>query len=89
MNFLGNGGYHLIKNPGDFAYRTEGGRRYLAMHCPKFDMCLIRIHQDAPDQANAIWNWDGNEAEPTIVPSIGCDIAPRCGQHRTISRGNY
>ena len=33
------------------------------------------------------WQWDGNEAEPTITPSIGCDAAPRCGCHRTITAG--
>lgn len=31
--------------------------------------------------------WDGNFAEPTITPSIGCDSPPRCGWHGSITKG--
>lgn len=91
MNFLGVGNYHLIKNPGDFAYRTDviNGIREtkLVTHCPKYQICYIRIHQDEHKDVNGVrtWKWDGNEAEPTITPSIGCDHL--CGQHKSIIKG--
>lgn len=89
LNYLGRGMYHLIEKPGDFAYRIDGADWQLAMHCPKFKVCYIPVHQapagDTP--LRRMWQWDGNEAEPTITPSIGCDLAPRCGAHRTIQRG--
>lgn len=88
MNYLGRGMYSSIEKPGDFAYRIDGNAWLLAMHCPKFKVCLIPIHQaPACESPQRTWQWDGNEAEPTIVPSIGCDAAPRCGAHRTIQRG--
>ena len=88
MNYLGRGMYEAIQQPGDFAYRIDGDRWQLAMHCPKFRICYVPIHQAAPtDGPPRTWQWDGNEAEPTITPSIGCDAAPRCGCHRTITAG--
>lgn len=88
MRYLGRGMYHLIEQAGDFAYRIDGADWQFAMYCPKFKVCLVPIHQAPPTETpRRTWQWDGNEAEPTITPSIGCDHAPRCGAHRTIQRG--
>ena len=91
MNFKGEGVYDFskgqIENPGDFGYRIDGDRRYLAMHCPKFGVCLIEIHKAEQDESKPIWKWDGNVYLPSIWPSIGCDKEPRCGSHRSIIFG--
>jgi hypothetical protein len=84
--------YSAIKKPGDFAYRIDrvGNREkwQLAMHCPKFGICYIPIHQgEATRSPIPTWWWNGNEERPTITPSVGCDAPPRCGQHRTIQDG--
>ena len=31
------------------------------------------------------WNWDGNEASPTVSPSIACQI---CGLHVVVTKGS-
>ncbi len=31
-----------------------------------------------------MWNWDGNIEQPTIRPSIACQV---CGWHKTITKG--
>lgn len=102
MRFVGKGVYHFgpggIEKPGDFGYRIdikremvdglmrEGpGEIQLAMHCPKYGVCMIPIHTAEP--VHPVWQWDGNWESPTIRPSIGCDNAPRCGAHRTITAG--
>jgi hypothetical protein len=45
--------------------------------------CQISIRLGEPE-AN-MHGWDGNETEPTIKPSIGCDS--RCGWHGHIING--
>ena len=89
-----------IEKPGDFGWRIDMDREqidgiwtdkcaqvYFVQHCPKFGVCMIKVHRAAPDQSTATWQWDGNFDAPTITPSIGCDAAPRCGAHRTITGG--
>ena len=93
--FKGKGTYHYgpggIEQPGDFGYRidTIDGVEHVqfAMYCPKFGVCLTKIHHGPPDAENAIWQWDGHWESPSIVPSIGCDLAPRCGQHTSVVAG--
>ena len=89
-----------IEQPGDFGWRIDLGRERIdgiwrdkivqiqfAQHCPKFGVCLIKVHQAPRDQSTATWWWNGSYEAPTIRPSIGCDNAPRCGAHRTITDG--
>lgn len=89
-----------IEQPGDFGYRidlervvTDGIARdvvkqvCIANWCPKFGVCMTRIHEAKPDRDTATWQWNGNWECPTVVPSIGCENAPRCGLHRTITNG--
>jgi len=70
---------------------TKPDGLYLEMPCPKLGTCRIpvnKISAGVTSRGNE-WFWDGNELEPTITPSIGCDIPPRCGQHRVIVKGKY
>ena len=91
-----------IEKPGDFGWKISLAVEQIdgvahdkivqvefAMHCRKFGVCLIRVHQAPPDEATATWQWDGNWEAPTIRPSIGCDGQLRCGSHRTVIRGVY
>jgi Family of unknown function (DUF6527) len=92
MSFKGKGVYHRgpggIEQPGDFGYRLDGDQSIeFVMYCPRFGVCYTKIHRATADASLAIWEWDGNFESPTIIPSIGCDIAPRCGQHVTIING--
>lgn len=91
MRFKGVGAYNHLKKDGDFAYRVDviDGHEHwqLALWCPKYKVCLTRIHRAPADRASATWEWDGNIEKPTITPSIGCDDAPRCGRHSVISNG--
>lgn len=63
---------------------------WLLMQCPKFGVCRVPVSRlpahDDP-QRGRVWQWDGDELAPTIRPSVGCDDAPRCGQHRVITEG--
>ena len=88
MRNLGRGMYTQIARDGDFAFRIDYGDKWeLHRWCPKFRVCIIKVHRGEPDQSQALWHWDGNEDEPTIRPSIGCDTPPRCGRHVTIIGG--
>lgn len=87
MRFLGVGAYHQIASDGDFAYRVDGDAWELHRWCPKFRACVTKIHRREPDAKTATWQWDGNLERPTIAPSIGCDAAPRCGRHVTVTAG--
>lgn len=65
---------------------------WLLMQCPKFGVCRVPVsRQPAHDdpQRGRVWQWEGDELAPTIRPSVGCDNAPRCGQHRVISAGAW
>lgn len=93
MSFKGKGVYNAgpggIEKDGDFGYRIDGDQWTFAQFCPKFGVCLIKIQVGEPNQANAIWGWDGDIEHPTIKPSIGCDLAPRCGRHKTVVKGEF
>lgn len=70
--------------------RADGA--WLVMPCPKFGTCAVPVDlapaHDDPVRGR-VWQWDGNGEAPTIVPSVGCDAKPRCGQHRVITRGAW
>lgn len=88
MNYKGEGGRDVLARLtelGDFAWVVSGGRRELARFCPK-GHCLIEVTTGAA--SHPVWHWDGNKEQPTIIPSIGCDVAPRCGRHDTVSSGH-
>lgn len=96
MRFRGIGVYGArdggIEQAGDFGYRMDQpqplyptGRIQIALHCPRFGICMIEISR-APAE-HPVWQWDGNVEMPTIRPSIGCDGPMRCGRHFTITNG--
>lgn len=91
MRCVGKGVYHAgpggIERLGDFGWRIDGDQVQIALFCPKFGVCLQRVHLAEPDAKTATWKWDGNWETPTIQPSIGCEIPPRCGQHMSIAAG--
>ncbi len=76
--------------PGEFALGpTLGADALLTMVCPNGKQeCGVALVLGAPDEIKKIHGWDGNEEEPTITPSIGCDNAPRCGWHGSITAGD-
>ena len=49
------------------------------------NVCTVGIVRGPPESPNHGWN--GNWDEPTITPSIGCDVSPRCGWHGSITKG--
>jgi hypothetical protein len=51
----------------------------------RFNKCSIGITKG--EAKHPVWHWDGNKEKPTITPSIGCDVKPRCGQHFSITNG--
>lgn len=53
----------------------------------KIRNCQVKLTLGAPDQAAARWHWNGDMNNPTISPSIGCDVPPRCGWHGHITNG--
>jgi Family of unknown function (DUF6527) len=94
MGYKGIGVYHAgldgIEVPGDFGYRVDNGRWEIALYCPKYGTCRQKIHRApavADDPTGPVWEWDGRIETPTIKPSIGCDVSPRCGQHMVIIDG--
>ena len=65
---------------------------WLVMPCPKKSYCEVPVHRGPPSEdgpRGRVWQWEGPEDAPTIKPSIGCDFAPRCGQHRVITNGRW
>lgn len=65
---------------------------WLLMPCPNKAWCEVPLTTgpacDDPVRGR-LWHWDGNSEAPSISPSIGCDNAPRCGQHRVITAGKW
>ncbi len=89
---LGIGGYTRIEHEGDFAFRRDGDHLELHHWCPKFLVCItpVRINTPAGDTPTGrYWNFDGNFECPSVSPSIGCDSAPRCGKHKTLTKGEF
>lgn len=71
-------------------FKEDGA--WLSMPCPKRGVCEVPVHRGAAyedAQRGRVWQWEGPEDAPTIKPSIGCDHAPRCGQHRVITNGEW
>lgn len=85
-----------LKNPGDFAFShwvadplSPTGFSPTQLHfvnpvC-RFNHCSIHITRGEASAPR--FHWDGNLDAPTITPSIGCDLKPRCGWHGHITNG--
>ena len=84
-------GERLRHNEFAFVQISRDDISAIVFWCPngKNRMCSIPITRgdQIEEQANRKWHWDGNEDEPTITPSIGCDAPPRCGWHGNITKG--
>jgi len=76
-------GYTLHRGKGF----TPDGVNEIRFPCrgKKFNGCVVRLTLGAANEAEARFHWDGNMAEPTVTPSIGCD--KRCGWHGHITKG--
>lgn len=77
----------IIERP-TIKQRADGP--WLLMPCPKKSWCEVPVtlgEAYTDPIRGLVWGWNGNVERPTITPSIGCDIAPRCGQHRVITNG--
>ncbi len=58
------------------------------MRCPNGKgACAVAIIRGPMSEIPHLHGWDGDMIEPTITPSIGCDLAPRCGWHGHITKG--
>lgn len=81
-----------LTEPGDFTYSapTEPKQHrtlyYNNPMCTRFAnrLCFITVVCGAPD--NPAHGWDGNLAQPTVQPSIGCETR-RCEFHGFIQKG--
>ena len=71
-------------------HRADGP--WLSMQCPKFGRCEVPVTSGPACEDSVrgrLWHWEGDEMAPTVTPSVGCDVAPRCGQHRVITAGAW
>lgn len=76
--------------------KAHSGKRRIKLACLSYIMKNGRIREGATcefpvkigshGELNGLkhWNWDGNEAVPTITPSIDCQI---CGLHVVVTKG--
>ena len=76
--------------------KANSGKRRLKLACLSYIMkdgriregtsCEFPVKVGSHGEVNGLkfWNWDGNEANPTISPSISCQI---CGLHVVITKG--
>jgi len=86
-----------VFSPAELPSGTDGfniavnadGTALLRMMCPgrSDKMCGVALVKGAPDADKKLHGWNGNFEAPTITPSIGCDLAPRCGWHGHIING--
>ena len=51
---------------GDYSWQTETATRHLTMLLPCGHYATL------PVEGDRAWQWDGNENEPTLNPSIQC-----------------
>lgn len=69
-----------IEEIGDFAWRTDGERRWLIVRTPSradaanintggYEQTSWPIHPHTTQNGHT-WHWDGNEDEPTLTPSL-------------------
>lgn len=66
-------GPHDRARPGDFFWKVKDGKRSLvvALPCQGGDYGLwVHWSIDHKNHCNASWSWDGNEASPTLTPSL-------------------
>lgn len=69
------------------AVHDSGGvmRALLQLWCEQ--QCTIPVRQGEPMMgASKVWGWDGNQAVPTVTPSIACS---KCGFHKTLVNGEW
>ena len=62
---------------GDFAWKSEGGVRYLVLAIPRqlpYEsdswMLVVLPVRIGPSEQGKFWRWNGSEAEPTLTPSV-------------------
>lgn len=68
-------------------HATKRHRAFLRLRCPisREGICRIPITR-GPAQLNMQWHWDGLLQQPTITPSIQCNV-PGCGRHFSLICG--
>lgn len=60
-------------------------RALLQLGCER--ACTIPVRQGEPRMGESkVWGWDGNEATPTVTPSIDCT---KCDFHKTLMNGDW
>lgn len=62
----------------------DDDRARVVVDCPRSTTgeCAFSCWQKSAQ--GAMWHWNGNEASPSISPSINCHV---CGRHFTITNG--
>lgn len=62
-------------DPGDFyLFSDSSGQKWFATCLPGGTNCCIPLRPllDSKTNNGHSWQWDGNEDEPTLTPSINC-----------------
>lgn len=96
-------GYADLNKPGDFYLNHVDGDKkiYLVFYCPcgkceRLHCCAIPIKEGL--KLPEYWQWDGNEEEPTLTPSIfrhvdiaahGDTPAHKCEWHGFLTKGVF
>ena len=65
--------FFLMDKPGHFYWDVRGGKRTLVVMIPnntKRGCVYSRWTIDFKNSNGDQWSWDGNEAEPTLTPSL-------------------
>lgn len=91
-------GEQIAKDEFAFVHEsTQPDKTAIVFHCrgtgrPRLCHVLIKRGVGGPldttlpnGNSSKVHGWDGNEQEPTLTPSIGCD--QRCGWHGHIIKG--
>lgn len=68
-----------VDNPGDFYWRTVNDQKHLGVAIPRPHAnfsgdWVLNLLPVEPGKANRgiSWQWDGNEDQPTLTPSVHC-----------------
>lgn len=64
--------YDAVERPGDFYFapvQGMAGETHLHVMLPGGSFICIGVRRGEPG-GSRVWGWDGNEAKPTITPSI-------------------
>lgn len=78
-----------VKPAGSFQFTNPDtdGKRNLIWVCPCGCKEVRGISVSPVKQEARVWKWDGNEAEPTIAPSIDCKSG--CRWHGFLEKGVF